>query len=78
LDFQQCKNEYDSLKLIKIIWEFIFKSDDHQEDSNMTCQEYFEKVRNVVEVNKSLGGSLADPMHLKEKLPARPNLTYTE
>jgi hypothetical protein len=44
----------------------------------MTCQEYFEKVRNVVEVNKSLGGSLADPMHLKEKLPARPNLTYTE
>ena len=30
LDFQQCKNEYDSLKLIKIIREFVFKSDDQQ------------------------------------------------
>ena len=28
LDFQQCKNEYNSLRLIKIIWEFVFKSDD--------------------------------------------------
>ena len=44
----------------------------------MTCQEYFEKVRNVVEVIKSLEGSFVDPMHLKEELPVRPNITYTE
>jgi hypothetical protein len=30
LDFQQCKNEYNSLRLIKIIREFVFKSDDRQ------------------------------------------------
>ena len=30
LDFQQCKNNYDSLKLIKVIREFVFKSDDQQ------------------------------------------------
>jgi len=28
LDYQQCKNDYDSLKLIKIIREFVFRSDD--------------------------------------------------
>ncbi len=28
LEFQQCKNDYDSLRLIKIIREFVFKSDD--------------------------------------------------
>jgi hypothetical protein len=44
---------------------------------NMSCQGYFEKVRNVVEVIKSLGGSLCDPMHLKEELPQR-NATYTD
>jgi hypothetical protein len=27
-EFQQCKTDYDSLKLLKIIREFIFKSDD--------------------------------------------------
>jgi len=30
LDYQQCKNDYDSLKLIKIIRDFVFKSDDRQ------------------------------------------------
>jgi hypothetical protein len=81
-DFQQCKMDYDSLKLIKMIREFVFKSDDRQykykaEDQakrayynlrqtpDMSCQEYFEKVKNIVEVIKSLGGSLADNMHLK-------------
>jgi hypothetical protein len=29
-----------------------------------------------VEVIKSLGESLVDPMHLKEELPVRPNITY--
>jgi len=29
-EYQQCKSDYDSLKLIKIIREFIFKSDDLQ------------------------------------------------
>ena len=46
--------------------------------TNMTCQEYFEKVRNVVKVIKSLGGSLDDPMRLKEELPSRQNVTYTD
>ncbi len=72
-DFNQCKNEYDSLKLLKIIREFVFKSDNRQykykvEDQakqnyynlrqtpDMTCQEYFEKVRNITEIIKSLGG----------------------
>jgi hypothetical protein len=31
-----------------------------------------------VEVIMSLGGSLCDEMHLKEELPPRPNITYTE
>jgi hypothetical protein len=29
-NFQQCKNDYDSLGLLKIIREFVFKSDDRQ------------------------------------------------
>ena len=85
-DYQQCKNNYDSLKLIKIIHEFVFKSEDqHYKDkadnqakrnyynlsqtSTISCQEYFEKVRNIVEFIKSFGGSLSDDMHLKEELP---------
>jgi hypothetical protein len=94
-EYQQCKAEYDSLKLIKIIREFVFKSDDRQykykaEDQakrnfynlrqtpDMSCQEYFEKVRNVVDVITSLGGSPADDMHLTDELPARPRGGYTE
>jgi hypothetical protein len=37
----------------------------------MTCQEYFERVRNVVEVIKSLGGTLSSDMHLIDELPAQ-------
>jgi len=37
----------------------------------MSCQEYFEKVRNITEVIKSLGGSLVDEMHLRDELPER-------
>jgi hypothetical protein len=94
-EYQQCKAEYDSLKLIKIIREFVFKSDDRQykykaEDQakrnfynlrqtpDMSCQEYFETVRNVVDVITSLEGSLADDMHLTNELPARPRGGYTE
>jgi hypothetical protein len=45
----------------------------------MTCQEYFERVRNIVEVIQSLGGSLCDDMHLTDELPARaPQNGYTE
>ena len=67
IDYQQCKKDYDSLKLIKIIKEFVFKSDDQQykykaedqvkrsyynlrQTNTMSCQEYFEKVRNIIEV----------------------------
>jgi hypothetical protein len=96
-EYQQCKNDYDSLKLIKIIWEFIFKSDDRQyrykaEDQakrayynlrqtpEMSCQEYFEQVRNIVDVIKSLGGTSCDDMHLNEELPDRdrPRNGWTE
>lgn len=94
-DFSQCKAEYDSLKLLKLIREFVFKSDDRQykykaEDQakrayynlrqtpEMSCQEYFKKVKNIIEVIKSLGGSLADDMHLKDELPARgPRTVHT-
>jgi hypothetical protein len=87
-DFQQCKSECDSLKLMKIIREFVFKSDDRQykykaenqarrnyynlrQTPDMSCQEYFEKVRSITEVLKSLGGSLVDDMYLKDELPKR-------
>jgi len=93
-DYQQGKNNYDSFKLIKIMHEFVFKSDNRQykykaedqakrnyynlrQTSTMSYQEYFEKVRNIVEVIKSLGGSLSDEMHLKEELPQRAT-AYTD
>jgi len=45
----------------------------------MSCQEYFERVQNVVDVIESLGGSLVDDMHLKDELPERePRNGYTE
>jgi hypothetical protein len=46
----------------------------------MSCQEYFEQVRNIVDVIKSLGGTLCDDMHLKEELPDRdhPRNGWTE
>jgi hypothetical protein len=37
----------------------------------MSCQEYFERVQNVVDVIESLGGSFVDDMHLKDELPER-------
>jgi hypothetical protein len=37
----------------------------------MSCQEYFERVRNIVNIIKSLGGALFSDMHLKDELPAR-------
>jgi len=95
-EFHDCKMAYDSLKLIKILREFVFKSDDRQykykaEDQakrnyyylrqtpEMSCQEYFERVRNVVDVIKSLGGSLVDDMHLADELPdVRPRNGYTK
>jgi len=44
----------------------------------MSCQEYFERVRNAVDVIKSLGGSIIDNMHLKDELPDRePRGGYT-
>jgi hypothetical protein len=46
---------------------------------DMSCQEFFKKVRNVVDVVTSLGGSLADDMHLVNELLARePRGGYTE
>jgi hypothetical protein len=84
-NFAECKASYDSLGLLKIIREFVFKSDDRQykykaedmakrayynlrQTPEMTCQEYFERVQNIVEVIKSLGGSLCDDMHLEDEL----------
>jgi hypothetical protein len=88
LDFTQCKAEYESLKLLKIIREFVYRSDDRQykykaEDQakrsfnnlrqtpDISCQEYFERVKNVVDMIISLGGSLNDDMHLKDELQGR-------
>jgi len=97
LDFPQCRTDYDSLQLLRIIREFVFRSNDRQyrykaEDQakrayynlrqtpEMSCQEYFEQVRNIVDVIKSLGGTLCDDMHLREELPERdrPRNGYTE
>jgi hypothetical protein len=44
----------------------------------MYCQEYFERVRNIVDVIKSLGGSLIDEMHLVDVLLPRPVTGYTD
>jgi hypothetical protein len=95
-EYRECKVSYDSLKLLKIIREIIFKSDDRQykykaEDQakrvyyltrqtpEMSCQEYFERVRNIVDVIMSLGGSLCDDLHLIDELPERePRGGYTE
>ncbi len=44
----------------------------------MSCQEYFERVQNTVDVIKSLGGMLCDDMHLNDELPARPATGYTQ
>jgi hypothetical protein len=95
-DFQECKAEYESLKLLKIIREFVFKSNDCEykykaEDQarrayyllrqtpEMSCQEYFERMRNITDVLKSLGASLVDDMHLREELPNRePRGGFTE
>jgi hypothetical protein len=50
-----------------------------QQTPEMSCQEYFERVHNVVDVIKSLGRSLCDDMHLVDKLPAtRPRNGYTK
>jgi hypothetical protein len=87
-NFADCKSSYDSLGLLKIIREFVFKSDDRQykykaedmakrayynlrQTPEMSCQEYFERVKNIVEVIKSLGGSLCDDMHLDDELPVQ-------
>jgi hypothetical protein len=34
----------------------------------MSCQEYFERLRSIVEVIKSLGESLCDDVHLTNEL----------
>jgi len=74
LNYVTCKNDYDSLGLLKILQEFVFKSDDCQykytakdqakraqynlrQTPEMSCQEYFERVKNIVCVIKSIGGS---------------------
>jgi hypothetical protein len=73
LNYAQCKDEYDSLGLPKILREFIIHSDDRQykykakdqakrtyynlrQTPNMSCQEYFKRVRNIVEVGGSVSG----------------------
>jgi hypothetical protein len=45
---------------------------------DMSCQEYFKRVKNVVDMIISLGGSLSDNMHFKDELPERePRGGYT-
>jgi hypothetical protein len=39
----------------------------------MSCLEYFEREKNIVEVIKSIGGSLGDNMHLADELPTAPS-----
>jgi hypothetical protein len=43
-----------------------------------SCQEYFEGAKNIVNIIKSLGGSLSDDMHLRDELSARLRRGYTE
>jgi len=95
MNFSQVKGSYDSLGLLKILREFVFRSDDRQykykaEDQakqafynlrqtpKMSCQEYFEHVRNVVDVIKSLGGTLVDDMHFQKELGPVTQGGYTE
>jgi hypothetical protein len=95
LNFEQCKMEFDSFGLLKIIREFVFKSDDHlykykaedqvkqayhnlKQTPEMSGQEYFERVMNVVDVIKSLDKMLVDDMDLSNELPDRPARGYTE
>jgi hypothetical protein len=42
-----------------------------------SCQEYFERVQNIVDVIKILGGTLCDDMHLADELPDLDITTYT-
>jgi hypothetical protein len=89
LNFAACKNDYDSLGLLRILHEFVFKKDNRQykyetEDQakrpyynlrqtmEMSCREYFERVKYIVEVIKSIGGSQVDDMHLADELPPVP------
>jgi hypothetical protein len=45
----------------------------------MSCQEYFEQVKNIVDMIISLGGSLSNDMHLKDELQGRePRGGWTE
>jgi hypothetical protein len=45
----------------------------------MSCQDYFEQARNIVEVIKSIEGSLVDDMHLSDELPpTQPIGGYTD
>jgi len=84
LAFAQCEADYDSLKLLKIIREFVYHSDDCQYKYNakdqgkrtfynlrqtpdMSCQEYFEQVKIIVDMIISLGGSLSNDIHLKHE-----------
>jgi len=95
MNFSQVKGSYDSLGLLKILREFVFRSDDRQykykaEDQakqafynlrqtpKMSCQEYFEHVRNVVDVIKSLGGTLVNDMHFQKELGPLTQGGYTE
>jgi hypothetical protein len=88
-NFVQCKGSYDSLNLLKILREFFrsddrqykCKAEDRtkciyynlRQTPEMSCQEYFERVRNVVNIIKSLGGTLVDEMHFIDELPPNAN-----
>jgi hypothetical protein len=88
-NFAQCKGSYDSLNLLKILREFFrsddrqykYKAEDRtkcvyynlRQTPEMSCQEHFERVQNVVIIIKSLGGTLVDEMHLIDELPPNAN-----
>jgi hypothetical protein len=63
---------------VKAIADYVGQEYTHGGD--IRYQEYFERIRNIVDVIKSLGGSLCDDMHMKEELPDqdRPRGGYTE
>jgi hypothetical protein len=80
------------LKILRefIFWsdnrQYKYKAEDQAKNAyynlrqtpEMSCQEYIERVRNVVDVIKSLGGSLVDEVHLLDELPPWPAAGYTQ
>jgi hypothetical protein len=66
LNFAACKNNYDSLGLLKILCEFVFKRDNRQ---------YKYKAEDQAKRAYYNGGSLLDNMHLADELHFHPDVS---